>query len=76
VQLKGLVIGYRRMALMLYWFVYHLDLGLLGPKMLELAVKRWLKRTRKNVPTPVVRRQRFGGLTALHLEPNFGDEGM
>jgi hypothetical protein len=63
-------------ALMLYWFVYHLDLGLLGPKMLELAVKRWLKRARKNAPTPVVRRRRFGGLTALYLEPKFGDERM
>jgi len=64
------------MALMLYWFVYHLDLGLLGPKMLELAVKRWLKRARKNAPTPVVRRRRFGGLTALYVEPKFGDERM
>ena len=75
-QPKDLGVGYRRMALMLYWFVYHLDLGLLGPKMLELAVKRWLKRARKNAPTPVVRRQRFGGLTALYLEPKFGDERM
>jgi hypothetical protein len=44
--------------------------------MLELAVKRWLKRARKNAPTPVVRRRRFGGLTALYLEPKFGDERM
>ena len=29
---------------MLYWIVYHLDLGRLGPKVLDLAVKRWLKR--------------------------------
>jgi hypothetical protein len=43
-QPKCLFVRYQRMAPMLYWFVYHLDLGLLGPKMLELAVKRWLKR--------------------------------
>jgi len=76
VQPKSLGVGYRRMALMLYWFVYHLDLGRLGPKVLELAVKRWLKRPRQNAPTPVVRRQRFGALTALYLEPKFGDERM
>lgn len=75
-QPKDLGVGYRRMALMLYWFVYYLDLGLLGPKMLELAVKRWLNRARKTAPTPVVRQRRFGGLTALYLEPKFGDERM
>jgi hypothetical protein len=65
------------MATMLYWIVYHLDLGRLGPKVLDLAVRSWLKRARKNARTPVVRQQRFGGLTTLHLKPNFGvDERM
>jgi hypothetical protein len=41
-----------------------------------LALRCWLKRARKNAPTPVVRRGRFGGLTALYLEPKFGDERM
>jgi hypothetical protein len=65
------------MATMLYWIVYHLDLGRFGPSVLDLAVKSWLKRARKNARTPVVRQRRFRGLTTLHLEPNFGvDERM
>ena len=61
---------------MFYWIVYHLDLGRLGPKGLDLAVRSWFRRARKIAGTPVVRRQRFGGLTALHLEPSFGDGRM
>jgi hypothetical protein len=65
------------MVTMLYWIVYHLDLGRLGPKVLDLAVRSWLKRAKKKAAAPVVRRKSFGGLTALHLEPNFGvDERM
>jgi len=64
------------MATMLYWIVYHLDLGKLGPKVLDLAVRSWLRRSRKTPRTPFVRRRSFGGLTALHLEPKFGDERM
>jgi hypothetical protein len=66
----------RRMSNMLYWIVYHLDLGRFGPKVLKLAVPRWLKRARKTPRMPFVRRQSFGGLTAVHLEPKFGDEWM
>ncbi len=64
------------MTTMLYWIVYHLDLGRFGPKVLQLAVRSWLKRARKNPRMPLVRRRKFGGLTALHLEPKFGDERM
>ena len=64
-QPKGLVVRYQRMAPMLYWFVYYLDLGLLGPKMLKLAVKRWLKRAGTQIAAPVVRRQQLGTLNAL-----------
>jgi hypothetical protein len=31
------------MALLLYWCVYHLDLGPLGPSALNLALKTWHK---------------------------------
>jgi hypothetical protein len=62
---------------MLYWIVYHLDLGRLAPKVLDLAVRSWLSRADKDVAAPVVRRQSFGALTTLHLDPNFGvDERM
>jgi hypothetical protein len=64
------------MATMLYWIVYHLDLGRFGPKVLQLAVRIWPRRAHKNPRMPFVRRQNFGGLTAVHLEPKFGDERM
>jgi hypothetical protein len=64
------------MATMLYWIVYHFDLGRFGRKVLQLAVRSWLKRERKNPRMPLVRRQNFGGLTILRLEPKFGDERM
>ncbi|HLO23807.1 MAG TPA: hypothetical protein VK193_10345 [Methyloceanibacter sp.] len=65
------------MAPMLYWIVYHLDLGRLGLKVLDLAVQSWLNRANKPVAAPVVRRQSLGALTTLHLDPNFGvDERM
>jgi hypothetical protein len=44
-----------------------------GPNVLQLAVRSWLKRARKNPRMPLVRRRNFEGLTALHLEPKFGD---
>jgi hypothetical protein len=61
---------------MLYWIVYRLDLGRFGPRVLALAVRRWLKRARKAPRMPLVRRRTFGRLTALHLEPKLGDERM
>jgi hypothetical protein len=65
------------MATMLYWIVYHLDLGRLGPKALDLAVRSWLSRADKEIAAPVVRRQSSGTLTTFHLDPNFGvDERM
>jgi hypothetical protein len=65
------------MAPMLYWIVYHLDVGRLGPKVLNLAVRSWLNRDNEDVAAPVVRRQSFGALTTLHLDPKFGvDERM
>ena len=64
------------MATMLYWIIYHLDLGRFGPRVLELAVRSWLKRAPKTPRVPFVRRRSLGGLTALHLEPKFGDERM
>ncbi len=65
------------MAPMLYWIVYHLDLGRIGPKALDLAVRVWLRRARNGTTVPAVKRRSFGGLTSLHLEPNLGaDERM
>lgn len=62
---------------MLYWIIYHLDLGRLGPKVLDLAVRRWLKRANGHGVAPLVGRQRRGPLTTLHLKPSFGaDERM
>jgi hypothetical protein len=57
------------MTKLLYWLVYHLDLGRLGPTVLDLAVRSWLKRARhQRAPAPI--RRRFSGLlTILHLEP-------
>jgi hypothetical protein len=31
------------MTNLLYWLVYHFDLGRFGPRVLDLAVHRWLK---------------------------------
>ncbi len=65
------------MVSMLYWIVYHLDLGRIGPKVLDFAVRSWLRRARKGTMAPAVRRQSAGGLTRVHLEPTFGaDERM
>ncbi|HZP10028.1 hypothetical protein [Methyloceanibacter sp.] len=62
---------------MLYWIVYHLDLGRLGPKVLDLAVRSWLRRAKNGTTVPAVKRQSFGGATRFHLEPNLGaDERM
>ena len=65
------------MTPMLYWTVYHLELGRLGPKVLDLAIKRWLKRANEIGVEPRVRRQPLGSVTALHLQPDAGiDERM
>lgn len=58
------------MTNILYWLVYHLDLGPLGPKILDLAVRNWLKRAKERGPAPMVRRRVFGLLPIPHLEPN------
>jgi hypothetical protein len=65
------------MSKLLYWLVYHLDLGRLGPKVLDLAVQSWLKRAHdQRAPAPI--RRRFTGLlTVLHLEPKLrADQSM
>ena len=65
------------MTKLLHWIVYHLDLGPLGPKVLDLAVQTWLKRAKEQDVAPTVRRRASGWLTTLHLQPNFGaDERM
>jgi hypothetical protein len=65
------------MTRLLYWMVYHLDLGPLGPRLLSLAVRSWLKRRKRQAAEPTVRQRAFGRLTTLHLEPSFGaDERM
>jgi hypothetical protein len=65
------------MVSLLYWIVYHLDLGRFGPRVLDLAVKSWLGRSRNETLAPAVRRQSFGGLATVHLKPTLGaDERM
>jgi len=65
------------MTKLLYWIVYHLDLGPMGPKVLDLAVHTWLKRAKEQDAGPTVRRQASGWLTTLHLQPSYGaDERM
>ncbi len=65
------------MTKLLYWIVYHFDLGPLGPKLLDLAVKSWLRRAKQQAAQPLVHRRGAGLLTALHLQPSFGaDERM
>jgi hypothetical protein len=74
-QPKGMARRYRRMTALLYWIVYHLDLGPLGPRVLDLAVQSWPKRAKGS--GPVVRQRVFGWLTVLHVQPSFGaDERM
>jgi hypothetical protein len=60
------------MTTLLYWVVYHLDLGSLGPRVLDLAVRSWLSRARDHELAPSVRRRVSGWLTTLHLRPSFG----
>ena len=65
------------MTPMLYWTVYHLELGQLDPKVLDLAIKRWVKRANEVGVEPRVRRQPLGSVTALHFQPDAGiDERM
>ena len=65
------------MTPLLYWIVYHLDLGSLGPKVLDLAVRSWLKGAKEREAAPIARRRSFGLLTILHLEPSIrADRGM
>jgi hypothetical protein len=59
------------MTTRLYWIVYHLDLGPVGPRVLDLAVRSWLKRARDQDIVPMVRRRVSGWLTTLHLRPSF-----
>jgi hypothetical protein len=57
--------------------VYHLDLGQFGPKVLDLAVRSWLSRSKEEATQPMVRQGPFGPITTFHLEPSFGvDERM
>ncbi len=60
------------MTWLLYWIVYHLDLGPFGAKVLDLAVRSWLSRAREHELAPLVRRRVSGWLTILHLRPSFG----
>jgi hypothetical protein len=40
------------MTKLLYWLVYNFDLGPMGPRMMDLAVKSWLRRdARANEPS-------------------------
>jgi hypothetical protein len=71
-QPKGMALRYRHMTTLLYWIVYHLDLGPLGPKVLDLAVRSWLSRAKDYDLAPMVGRRVSGWLTALHLRPSFG----
>jgi hypothetical protein len=65
------------MTKLLYWLVYHLDLGPLGPKLLDLAVQSWLRRAKARAAQPLVHSRAAGLVTALHLQPSFGaDERM
>jgi hypothetical protein len=65
------------MTALLYWIVYHLDLGPLGPKVLDLAVKSWLRRAQAESGEPSIRRRIFGALTIFQLHPVYGtDERM
>ncbi len=51
--------------------------GRLGPKVLDLAIKRWLKRANEVGVEPRVRRQPLGSVTALHFQQDAGiDERM
>jgi hypothetical protein len=65
------------MTRILYWLVYHFDLGPLGPKVLDYAVQSWLKRAKERELQPLVRRRAAGAATVFHLQPSFGgDERM
>ena len=68
-QPNGMQARYRDMTTLLYWIVYHLDLGRFGPRALDLAVRSWLRSAKAQESAPIVRRQSFGLLTILHLEP-------
>jgi hypothetical protein len=62
---------------MLYRIVYHLDLRRFGPRVLDLAVRSWLGRSRNETMASAVRRQSFGGRATVHLNPTLGaDERM
>jgi hypothetical protein len=68
-QPNGMRSHYRTTTTLLYWIVYHLDLGRFGTKALDLAVRGWLQSAKDEEPVPIVRRLSFGALTILHLEP-------
>jgi hypothetical protein len=58
------------MAALLYWLVYHFDLGPLGPMMLKLAVQSWLKRARDEGFTSDVRRRLSSFVGGFNLQPS------
>jgi hypothetical protein len=60
------------MTTLLYWIVYHLDLGPLGPRLLDFAVRSWLSRASDHDIAPMVRRRVSGWLTTLHLPSSLG----
>jgi hypothetical protein len=62
------------MTRLLYWLIYHVDLGPLGPRLLDFAVKHLLRRARKDTAQPLVRQRAYGLVTAFHLHP--ADERM
>jgi hypothetical protein len=62
------------MTRFLYWLVYHVDLGPLGPRLLDFAVWNWLRHARKGARQPLVRKRAFGFVTTLQLQP--ADERM
>ncbi|MGH6866383.1 MAG: hypothetical protein ACREDO_09500 [Methyloceanibacter sp.] len=65
------------MTKLLYWLVYYLDLGKLGPKVLDFAVRSWLKHAQHNAAQPLVRHRTFGFLPSFDLHARFSaDERM
>lgn len=59
------------MTKFLYWIVYNFDLGPLGPKVLDLAVRSWLRDVRQ---AEMARGRGVAGwLSALQLQPNYDD---
>jgi hypothetical protein len=63
------------MTRLLYWIAYHLDLGpRLGSKVLDLAVRSWLQRSRHQAAQPLVRQETLGLFRTVDLGPSFGTD--